>query len=238
MEPLPTADSVISSSEKSLFSSALIPIKKCKILHLIRHGEAVHNDAFNKHGIDELLKWQYFDAELTSVGIKQADGLKFQLVDNMKPEIVVVSPLTRALQTATIAFHQVNEDSSHSFSPPLIALEEIREHFGERPCDKRSAVRNLKQRFPHVNFDLIETDEDTLWQEERESTFALSQRAKRFFEWIQQRKETCIAVVTHGGFLSAFLPLVLDPQDMENQNFRMKNAEVRTFVVIQRSYVQ
>jgi hypothetical protein len=68
------------------------PIAK---LYFVRHGRSTHNESDE----DRPLLW---DASLHNVGIRQAALLRQRLQD-IPLEIVVVSPLTRALQTALIA---------------------------------------------------------------------------------------------------------------------------------------
>lgn len=80
-----------------------------------RHGEAEHNVAAALRGREEYAKWDYEDAPLTALGKEQAAATREKLFPSttassidplsasvFKPQLVVVSPLTRTLQTASI----------------------------------------------------------------------------------------------------------------------------------------
>ena len=66
-------------------------------------------------------------------------------------EIVICSPLTRALQTATIGLINSRKDRSI----PFIAVEECREQAGLHICDERRSTLELSTDFPHVDFSSI-----------------------------------------------------------------------------------
>ena len=110
-------------------------------------------------------------------------------------ELVVVSPLSRALETAVIAFAPFvprspippdvdaadtsplfTHSSSSHIPVPFIAREEIREQIGQNVCDRRRPVREISTDFPAVDFSCIR-DEDELWTEEREPKSAVADRA-------------------------------------------------------------
>jgi hypothetical protein len=58
--------------------------------------------------------------------------------------LILVSPLTRAMETAEIVF----KDIWHKV--PVVCVELVREKYGGVIGDKRSPVSVLKARFPHV----------------------------------------------------------------------------------------
>jgi len=91
---------------------------------------------------------------------------------------------------------------------PILALELIREHYGKLPCDRRSSISQLSKSFTRVDFGLCEDDDDVLWTDQRESHENLLKRGCLFLKWILQRPESCVAVVSHGGFLSSFFSLI------------------------------
>ena len=67
-------------------------------VYFVRHGQARHNAT--RDG------WQERDPALTAWGKAQAEYLRVHLafVSLEKPLFIVLSPLRRALQTATVAF--------------------------------------------------------------------------------------------------------------------------------------
>eukprot|EP00891_Asterochloris_glomerata_P003056 jgi/Astpho2/3056/e_gw1.00051.123.1_t len=87
-------------------------------------------------------------------------------------------------------------------SPPFVAQELCREHIGRHPCDKRSRTSHYQQQFPAVDFSLVDTEEDVLWTPDvREAPEEIKQRGMQFIQWLMQRPEQHIAVVTHSSFL-------------------------------------
>jgi len=194
--------------------------KRGKAVHLIRHGEANHNVAARTLGRQEYQSWTHFDPALTSLGQEQALALYNTHFGGMtskptthQPEVVVVSPLLRTLQTAFLAFRGSIPESSehhqeHKHGIKFIAFEHARERFGRNPCDKRRPVSELKRMFPMVDFSLITDDEDTQWTEEREKGPHVQERARHLLTWLQARPESCIAVVSHCSFLTNFFKVL------------------------------
>lgn len=73
---------------------------------------------------------------------------------NLTPEIVIVSPLTRTLQTASIAFQS-------GVKAPLIVREEVREVLGKHVCDQRRSISVVREEFPSAYFgDHLEDADD------------------------------------------------------------------------------
>ncbi|XP_043814406.1 phosphoglycerate mutase-like protein 1 isoform X7 [Manihot esculenta] len=127
-------------------------------------------------------------------------------------------------------------------SPPFIAVELCREHFGVHPCDKRQNISDYQFLFPAIDFSLIETDEDEMWKANvRETTEELTARGLKFMNWLWTRKEKEIAIVTHSGFLFHTLnafgndchPLV--KKEICN---RFANCELRSMVIVDRSMTE
>ena len=73
----------------------------------IRHGRAFHNVLSDKIGEKAFFLKESFDAPLVEEGILQAKELGENLKQMMKIDIVFVSPLTRALQTAEYIFEKI-----------------------------------------------------------------------------------------------------------------------------------
>jgi hypothetical protein len=107
---------------------------------------------------------KYWDARLTPAGEVQCAQLKESIRgDNVwsfkKPlnlDLVVVSPLTRCLQTATLSLGRADDPQA----PPFVATELCRERVGPYMCDGRRKLSELKDEFPGVDFSLVETEED------------------------------------------------------------------------------
>jgi hypothetical protein len=71
----------------------------------------------------------------------------------MQVDVVLVSPMTRAVETAVYMF-----PPDHSV--PIVAIEMCREAHGGHPCDQRRSIGEIAKEFPHVNYSEIETDAD------------------------------------------------------------------------------
>ncbi|EFJ21404.1 hypothetical protein SELMODRAFT_106726, partial [Selaginella moellendorffii] len=176
----------------------------------VRHAEADHNAGPGFHAGHRI-----FDPSLKPNGWKQVEQLR-KLVEVTglirDIELVVVSPLRRALQTAVGVFGVETEppflslngvaSSSSCFNPPLIALELCRELITPYESNKRSPISTCKIQFPMVDFTQIKEDEDVLWHPNvRELKDSLEGRRRAFLQWLLCRKEKNIAVVSHSAFL-------------------------------------
>lgn len=142
----------------------------------------------------------YTDAELTEKGHAQARAAGASLASRAPaPQVVFVSPLTRTLQTASIALHTIVGFRDL----PVIAAEALRERNGVHFADKRSAVEQVKPSFPNIDFSNIATGPDPYYSNTvREKPHELVARSKAFFWSLQHRPEKCIAVFTHSSFLA------------------------------------
>lgn len=131
---------------------------KSKIIHFMRHGQAAHNVGPGGSTIPTI-----HDPTLTPHGHRQAEE-GCVTVAKYLPEIqlIVVSPLSRTLQTALSVYG--------SATCPIIAQELCREQYGEVICDSRSKTSILREQYgKQVDFSLIETEEDVLWSPFRET---------------------------------------------------------------------
>ena len=95
------------------WSNSAPPPHGCKDVLFVRHAEGFHNKAAveiedffttDKHQADE-----WIDARLTPLGIEQSRALARTLSRDPLPDAVVTSPLTRAMQTADIAYPDFRE---------------------------------------------------------------------------------------------------------------------------------
>lgn len=142
-----------------------------KVIYLIRHGQSTFNAAYETSGIDPMLfdaplsalgKRQVMELNATVVtsveGVSSYGGSGGEEGDdgdddggrgsnsnclNPVPEVVLVSPLTRALQTAVGSFAGTGI--------PIEVLPNLREHLTES-CDIGRTTRELRAEFPTVNF--------------------------------------------------------------------------------------
>ncbi|EFJ15198.1 hypothetical protein SELMODRAFT_118991 [Selaginella moellendorffii] len=180
-------------------------MEEAKIIHLVRHAEAFHNvdgDASLKQA--RARDQNFFDPKLTPNGWEQIGRLRKIVGESgidRRVQLVVVSPLTRTLQTAVGVF-----GSGEIGSPPFVAQELCRERMSVRSSDKRRAISNYAPMFTTVDFSQIEDDDDKMWNPDTPETMKeLQERITLFLQWLWDRKETEIAVVSHSSFLRNML---------------------------------
>ncbi|WRX30480.1 Histidine phosphatase superfamily [Theobroma cacao] len=146
------------------------PWQRCKIIHLVRHGQAMHNVEGDINR-EALLSPHLFDAELSPLGLQQVDRLRKEVHASgmlKRIELVVTSPLYRTMQTAIGVFgsESLGEGGNDNFSaisavswPQIMAVELCR--------DK-----------------MMDGEEDSLWNPDvREPDEKVSVRMAQFMKW-------------------------------------------------------
>ena len=159
-----------------------------KTVYGIRHGEAWHNVLYPALG--EKAWTDYQDTSLTTTGMTQA-------VQNrgLTVELVFVSPLMRALQTAELMFPMT----------PKIALECLKEYpqAGEL-CNKRSARPSLQFLFPRIDFTNLRIEEDITFGTV-DPDMLVELQCDEIRRRIRLRPEHRIALVTHSSWLKIYM---------------------------------
>lgn len=158
---------------------------------LIRHGQSTFNEIHSATGIDPM----HFDARLTALGRRQVEEARQRLAST-QPQLVVMSPLTRAIETALGIFG----DRDANF----LVSDLHREHL-ESSCDVGRAPRYLREEFPHLDFAHLD---DHWWHDGPldprgipvEPHEMLIGRVGAFADWLRAREERTIAVIGHGTF--------------------------------------
>ncbi|XP_024040383.1 phosphoglycerate mutase-like protein 1 isoform X2 [Citrus clementina] len=214
----------------------------CKILHMVRHGQGVHNVEAEKN-IDALLSPELFDSPISALGWQQvADLRKYVHATGLlkRIDLVVTSPLLRTMQTAVGVFGSEGADAGfNSNCPPIVAHELCRDRLGLRPCDQRRSVSECRSLFPEIDFSLasMESEEDDMWYPEaREPYEDIEARGIEFLKWLWTRPEKEIAIVSHGVVLQHFLYVLendsADPSVKTGLCRRFNNCELRSVVVV------
>jgi broad specificity phosphatase PhoE len=182
-----------------------------KTLFLIRHGQSIANRDY-----DESIA--YRDAGLTEQGIAQAKALHKELQE-LELDLVVVSPLTRALQTCQYALPP-------SYSGPILVLPEIAEICSSYySCGQKRSV--IQPKFPS-SFDWSNVSMDEIWwwqydqKHHMETNEYQKKRIEKFRHFIQERPEKRIAVFSHGDYLYEFL---------EGKRSYLANCQVTTYKI-------
>ena len=205
-----------------------------KRLLLLRHGQALHNpraEARRAAGcsFDEFLHTMKeddaLDADLTPLGRQQA-AAACNSVDggaaSLGIELIVASSLSRAIETAALAFPEAAAAGRDRF----ISLDCLCERSGWLLNAKRRPRDELVSRFPAVGFDLL-TETDECWTEELEEEAACAQRGYEALLWVARRPESTIAVVAHGGIFHYLLSQHSKVSADAPTAARFGNAELR-----------
>eukprot|EP00891_Asterochloris_glomerata_P008881 jgi/Astpho2/8881/e_gw1.00129.54.1_t len=229
-----------------------------QVIHWIRHGEGWHNIGYENSE----------DAHLTPLGWQQTNGLRQHIAAQspaLNIELVVVSPLRRTLETAAGVFGmdgagegrpllmQGQQGVTHEISPhaalvapaglPFLAHEGCRERVGENLCDRRKDLSQVRQHFPAVDFSMVESDVDVVWDSFHdqpnddgwypfgEGVSAAEQRGRTFLHWLMQRPEREIAVVSHCGFIHHTLEPFEHPSSGCELSRDFSNCELRTTLI-------
>jgi broad specificity phosphatase PhoE len=159
---------------------------------LIRHGQSTFNAHYEATGQDPL----HFDARLTELGEQQVVAARDRYRDR-DYDIVLASPLTRAIQTA----HGIFGDRGIPFE--ICALHR---EWQISSCDIGRETSALRTDFPHLDFSALS---DRWWRHDlpacdlgfpQETEAHLQERVRAFAAFIATRPEERIAVVGHGDF--------------------------------------
>lgn len=126
-------------------------------------------------------------------------------------DLVIVSPMTRTLETACGLFGNLNPSNDESplmlgrdaiegvrpahglitskGSPPFLAIEACRERVDNHPCDKRRSRSYFQLNFPGVDFSQVEADEDPVPVDGAETYNAFLERTHEFLQIVNSRYE-------------------------------------------------
>lgn len=156
-------------------------------MFLLRHGQSFFNLLFSETRCDPGIE----DPELTPLGFEQAGAAAFAVADERITR-VIVSPYTRALQTAAPVFarHDIEVEVMH----------EVRER-AAFTCDIGSRRDVLAARFPDREFSHLP---QIWWPALCETPEATIARADTFRSLMAGREdEETTLLVSHWGFILA-----------------------------------
>jgi len=200
----------MSTFAKRKRASAKTPARgDAKTIHLVRHGRTEMNDYLREnHWADpDFVDPMMIDTRLTSEGEAQARALRtIAMALEPAPELIVASPLRRALRTAELAFGAAGEDALGDVPRVVCALARERVFHGS---DIGRVARELGE--DHPDWDLTELgDDDATWwytpdgkdpftTAELEPVDVFEERMQEFRRWLDARPEKSIAVIAHWG---------------------------------------
>jgi len=156
---------------------------------LIRHGEAAHNANWRENGTE-------VDPRLTERGHRQAETLADHPAV-VGCELLVVAPLSRAVQTAAAAFGE--RPSYRTVLTPLHS-----ERLGSAACNKGSPKSVLVHRFPFIrDWEGFGEMTDEWWpRAELDAHEGWRERVRVFIEWLHRQPQRKVIVIGHGAFFS------------------------------------
>lgn len=156
------------------------------LVHIIRHGEALHNV---QRGYPDR------DPPLTKAG--NASTKRINLT--VRPDLILISPMTRTIETAMNIFPFLAEVGP--FDTPTQIWPDLREA-NDAICNKGLSRAELASKFPQ--FDFSECHEK--WDYPEHSIEGATARAERVRKRLRDLSATHnnIAVITHRG-IKAFL---------------------------------
>jgi broad specificity phosphatase PhoE len=163
-------------------------------MYLLRHGQSYFNLHFSATRVDPGIQ----DPELTPLGVQQAESAARLLADARLTN-VIISPYTRALQTAqpVLAVHRV----------PVRIMPEVREQ-AAFACDIGSPPDVLAARFPHHDFGHLKP---LWWDEGMEPAEQTAKRADAFRALMAARNDSATTLlVGHWAFIQALTGVSLD----------------------------
>lgn len=216
-------------------------LPNAKVLHFQRHGQGYHNllgDLYRELNMEidmdssdpmknPFIRPEILDSPLTDTGRIQCSS-QLPAVSQLNPELVVVSPLLRAIQTAELTFRD-------HLDKQWVAHEGCREELGLLICNKRRPLTQIKQDFPHVDYGHISTEEDVLWDNLPDRRETVREKTDRIYDFlanfIRSRPENDIAVVGHSSWLFFMLNAVVKCETEDLGRWFM-TSEVRSMQLI------
>eukprot|EP00053_Salpingoeca_punica_P003184 m.41626 g.41626 ORF g.41626 m.41626 type:complete len:216 (+) comp12026_c0_seq1:140-787(+) len=164
-----------------------------RMVVFVRHGQSRGNVA----GEAERMAADFRDCALTEEGQKQATALK-AVADGWRVQTIIASPLTRAIQTACLAFQES--------AIPIVTWPIVTEAYGylpecqgrPRPALTSSVELQVLPKFERVCFDNVS---DHWW----DIADDVDSRVKAFITWLGHTPHSRVGVVTHWGFLNHLL---------------------------------
>lgn len=196
--------------------------KQKKTVHLIRHGHTTYTEGYFRTKLGN----HPFDVILSPLGIQQASALKEKL-GYLGAELILTSPLTRALQTLQYAM-----DLSQRTEAGRIEVSHLHTEHVFNSGDVGRPTSMLSREFPMLSFTGIE---EVWWFspkrapndplngifQSRESMDHLRKRVGIFRQYLLSRPETTIVIIGHSTFF----------KELSGRRRRMKNCEILTIKI-------
>ena len=166
-----------------------------KIIHFQRHGQGYHNlicDIWRETGkpidfdspdpnLNPVVRPEFCDPPLTALGNAQCSSQR-ALCAGMTPELIIVSPMLRCIQTAKLSFrdHKYISWVSHEGCREELGLLQVGAGVDfellsnsltfecrnpQLQGNKRRSITEIREDYPDIDFSAIEFDHDKLWED-------------------------------------------------------------------------
>jgi broad specificity phosphatase PhoE len=166
---------------------------RIKAILFVRHGQAESNIAKCEERPD------LRDPFLTELGIRQAQCvlpmLHHFIGRDFLPDLILFSPLRRAIQTLNISLIKFCLGTT-TICVPLADLQE--NNNGIFACDTGHSPSKLQRQYPHLNFSSLALD----WMSDGHHSTQierLSIRHTRVREWLSNTSKRSIVIFAHQG---------------------------------------
>lgn len=172
----------LSGPENCPMCASSSPSSAC--VHIIRHGEAIHNV---QRG------YPHCDPPLTEAGVQATQHVKFPA----PPDLIVISPMTRTIQTALNIFPSLRNPDELPI--PVQIWPDLREA-NDAICNKGLSRVDLQIKFPQLDFSSCHET----WDYPEHTLEDATARAERVRARLQELSTTFknIAVISHRGLIA------------------------------------
>ncbi|KAK3328417.1 histidine phosphatase superfamily [Cercophora scortea] len=185
--PSPLGSTVLHTAPALFVRPFNMPPNSPATVHILRHGQSLHNVDRNH---------QFPDPPLTDIGRSQAKAVN----PVAAPDLIVVSPMTRTLETTLLAFDSFLGDPE---SQPIIQVwPELRETHDFAVCNRGVSRAELELKFPQFDFSECRQEWDYP-QHNPEDAVTRAETVRRRLKNLSGSHKN-IFLVTHRGFI-AFL---------------------------------
>lgn len=209
-----------------------------KRIYAIRHGQSEWNVLYKTIPSDERYhpKMKTIDCGITTLGKEQSLEAGRQLAaqlatdTNRRIDHMVISPLRRALQTATHVLEAFPEDT------PIVEISELCSEMLRDACDIGTVPSELAKEFPHWDFSRLDqfwwhgglNGEETwiLMQQQKiqESETQVIRRISALKRYLRSLEGETIVVVCHSDFI--WLLTSEQKNNAERTGIYPKNGEI------------
>jgi broad specificity phosphatase PhoE len=132
------------------------------------------------------------DPPLTEKGYKEAMGITI----DFKPDLIMVSPMRRTIQTAFTAFPAALKSTVEEERIPIEVWPDLREAH-DAICNHGSPTQVLKEEFPDLDFSECKNE----WTYETHTRERAEKRAEVVRQRLKNHPAQNIVCITHRGFI-------------------------------------